>query len=449
MLNSNAQHHLDGDVEATDIVIIGGGMVGLSLALMLAQQNLAVNITVFDEHPFKSTGAGHAQPSFDRRATAISAGSARLLSQLGLWSELVSQAQSIDTVKVSDQSRLGFTAYNGHDNGHQPLGFVIENHELGQCLKAAVDDHPAIQIYASAEVLNVQPRIEGAGINVRVDGGVRHYQAPLLILADGAASPLARQLGIGFNEHQYKQHALITSVAHSEPHRGCAFEHFTEAGPVAFLPLPDAEGKHRSAVVWTHANEHIEAIKQCSELEFLSRLQAVMGYRLGRLSHCGKRDSYSLNLVFAKEQYRRGMVLMGNAAHFLHPVAGQGFNLAMRDCAELAVQLKRGQQGGRTLGDIDDLSAYIERRETDQWLTTELSHHFIDWFTSTSPLKRVLRTTGLSILNKTPTLKSFFFQQMMGQGVQGVNLHSEPSHKNTMKVWPSVDEAVVNKGHSL
>lgn len=420
MSNKIDQAKLDADV-----VIVGGGMVGCSLALMMAQKKLAERILLCDAYSF-DVSEQQKQASFDGRSTAISAGSALLFEQLDLWQEMMPHAQKIHEVRVSDRHKFGNSRYGAWQNNDRALGWVIENKHLGQCLKTAVENEQCISVLAPATVKNIIFKQGGVELDIaqsdKTDGRTDKKYVALAVLADGANSPQAKKLGIRFTQKDYKQHAVVTNVAHSIAHNGVAYEHFTEQGPLAFLPLPALDGQHRSAVVWTHKDSHIDEIKNLSDAAFIEQLQSVFAHRLGQITRVGARASYSLNLLLAEEQVRRRLVLVGNAAHFLHPVAGQGFNLAMRDCAVLVNALAPSLEDGRHFADFQALKSYAEARETDQWLTTELSHQFISMFGSSHPVKRFARTSGLTMMNKFPELKSLFFQQMMGLGLNGVSL---------------------------
>ncbi len=416
-----------------EVAIVGGGMVGLSLALMLAKSGLCSDVLVCDQQPASITSVGQEQASFDTRSTAISAGSARIFEELGLWSAIKTEAQGIQSVCVSDKGRYGSSCFSADENKGRPLGYVVENSWLGAKLKQAVDREPKIRLIAPTSVKAIHPKQGGmefdlvyesaAETDISAEGKpIRRVNTSLLVLADGANSALAKSLGIVSSSHDYKQHALVVNVAHTEPHNGVAFEHFTESGPLAFLPLLPFDGKHRSAVVWTHGDQQIDHMLQCDDEMFKQKLETQFSHRLGSISQVGARAAYKLSLVSAEEQVRKNLVLAGNAAHFLHPVAGQGFNLALRDCAVFVNCLKEGAKAGGNVGDLKTLQAYSRERALDQWLTTELSHNFISLFASDNKIKRSVRTGGLTLLNQIPPAKSFFFKQMMGLGLNEVSL---------------------------
>lgn len=411
---------------SVDLAIVGAGMVGLSFALMLCKKNIAQNILIFDERSLTSNGRNHLQASFDGRSTAISAGTSEVLNQLGIWTEIEKQAEPIKRVKVSDKNKFGFSEFSAQEAGLNALGYVVENSVLGTVLKKHIDNEARIRVCAPSRVEKLSLKQGGASLKVVTPNSEKKAEqqvdCSLLVLADGAESRLAKSIGIGAKRHDYGQHALIMNVSHTVAHDGAAFEHFSESGPLAFLPLPAIRGMNRSAVVWTHEADQTETLLNCEKQQLIEKLQSQFSERLGEITEIGKREVYPLSLIEADEQFRQHVVLVGNAAHFLHPVAGQGFNLALRDCVALVNSLFDAKKSGRALGNLVDLEHYIEQRQLDQWMTTELSHSFISLFASANPAKQIVRTAALSFLNKVPETKSLFFSQMMGKGMNGVRL---------------------------
>jgi 2-octaprenyl-6-methoxyphenol hydroxylase len=241
------------------------------------------------------------------------------------------------------------------------------------------------------------------------------------VIADGAYSPLAGSLGIAYRQNDYRHHAIIANVNSAKPHNGRAFERFTDQGPMALLPLKASGGQSRSALVWTMPDALAANISGLDDEAFLEQLQQRFGYRLGAFTRLGERHSYPLQLVEALEQVRTGVVVMGNAAHFLHPVAGQGFNLALRDVAHLVDVLQRARAAGCRLGDLSVLQSYQQAQAWDQRATTLFSDRVSDLFTWSQPLVGVARDVGLSALDVVLPAKSWFLRQAAGLGGSAVS----------------------------
>lgn len=391
-----------------DAVIVGGGMVGLALAQLLLRQNIVQSLALVERFPIEHNSLS--APSFDERSTALSPSSIHILQQLGLWAELETRATPILAVHITDRGHIGAASHSAKENGAEALGYVTPNKALGQQLLKGLIDDKRLTLLAPAELEALSFNASGAELTLSDN---RSLQSSLVILAEGADSNIARSLGIEFESKDFRQSAVIANLAHSQSHEGRAFERFTADGPLALLPLDGAKGR-RSALVLTRPSDQTESYLAMSDAELFEYLHTQFGYSLGRFTRVGERFSYPLKQWLAQEQVRRSLVLMGNTAHFLHPVAGQGFNLALRDCAELAAHLAQAKIEQKALGSLEVLLAYLEARRPDQAITTQLSNTFIDLFASSNPLKQVARGAGLTALNLPSPIKSLFFAQMMG-----------------------------------
>lgn len=401
-----------------DIVIAGGGMVGVSLALQLAHSlPKSVSICLVEGFPFPSPVAGSApsyHPSFDARSTALSYSSRRVYEEMGVWGALKEWLCPIESIHVSSRGHFGSTLMRSTDYDWDALGYVVENSWLGNALIQALYRQGRVEVISPARVIDVQA--QQASTRLCLEGAKQaEIHAQLLLVADGAGSGLRQQLGVATHEKPYRQHALVANIASGEAHSGCAFERFTDEGPLALLPLlPVAGAPHRSALVWTLSALEAGHLLQCSEEEFLATLQRRFGYRLGRLLQVGERHSYPLSLVRSGEQVRQGVVVMGNAAHALHPVAGQGYNLALRDVAELARVLSEGISQGLPLGDLGNLQRYEQRQQQDQERTIQFSDRVPALFMHSDPIVGLARDLALSGLDLLPSFKRDFVRYAAG-----------------------------------
>ena len=401
-----------------DIVIAGGGMVGISLALQLGRlMPEEISICLVEGFPFpqvSADGRPEYHPSFDARSTALSYSSRVIYEQMQVWEDLQQWLSPIDSIHVSSRGRFGSTLMEAKDYQWPALGYVVENAWLGNALIQALYRQGRVEIRSPAKVLGAVPRGEGLCLRLEEETE-QEIEASLLLVADGAGSGLRDALGVAVEEKPYRQHALIANVATAQPHGGCAYERFTDEGPLALLPLlPGPGGENRSALVWTLPPELAGKMQDCADREFLDRLQQRFGYRLGRLLQVGERHSYPLSLVQSTEQVRQGVVVMGNAAHALHPVAGQGYNLALRDVAELAAVLSQGISAGTHPGNLAMLQRYHSRQLPDQERTIGFSDRVPSLFMESDPVLGLARDMALSGLDILPPLKREFVRYAAG-----------------------------------
>ncbi len=398
----------------TDIAIVGGGMVGATLALLLAAQRRQWRISLIEAAAFAAPDQPHYQPSFDARATALAAGSVELLAELQLWPALARHAGPIRQVHVSDRGHPGGSLIDAAEYGLDALGYVVPNSWLGSVLLQRLRQQPNIRCIAPAKVDALSVTAAGAELTVSSADKREILQAQVAVIADGAHSPLRAAIGIDAEVSDYRQSAIIANVATEQAHRGIAYERFTARGPLALLPLGQGGDGHCSALVWTHATARAEAVAALDDDEFLRQLQAAFGFRLGRFTRVGRRQAYPLQLIVAGEQVRSAVAVMGNAAHFLHPVAGQGFNLALRDCAALAETLALAARRGQRLGELAVLQQYQRLQALDQQLTVGFSDTVTRLFSNASLPAVLLRNLGFLALDALPLAKTWFGRQTMG-----------------------------------
>jgi len=387
------------------LAIIGGGLVGASLALALQDGARARGWRIHLIEPFEP---GHEyQPSYDARSTALSYGTRLIYQRLGLWEHIAERAEPILRIHVSERGSFGAARLDCTREGVEALGYVVENAWIGHCLWQALDDQVVIR-HCPAEVERLEPGATGYRLSF-TDG--QQVECDLTVLADGGRSGLREQLGIQVSRRPYGQTALIANITPGKPHGGLAFERFTEDGPMALLPLQD----DRCALVWTRSQVDAARLAQAHEAVFLGELQEAFGYRLGALQQVGARHLYPLTLIEAEEQVRSGLVVLGNAAHSLHPIAGQGYNLSLRDVEALSVALLRSDAA---LGDLAVLQEYARRQRFDQRVTVGFSDQVTRLFGDSGRLVAAGRNLGLLGLDLMPAAKRWFARQAMGLGTR-------------------------------
>ncbi|ENY72809.1 2-octaprenyl-6-methoxyphenyl hydroxylase [Aeromonas diversa] len=387
-----------------DVAIVGGGMSGACLALALSRLPLRVALL---EAALPDV-AQH--PAFDARAIALSAGSVDALSRHGIWPLLAPQAEPITRIHVSDAGHLGQVRLAASDYRLPALGQVIELTAAGRALQQALAMARNVEFYCPVTPMTLQPDVSGVTLTLS-DG--RALSTRLLVAADGGHSFVREALKIPVTRHDFEQSALIATVKTAEHPQGRAFERFTKGGPLALLPLPGG----LSSLVWSVPRHEAPELAALPDAAFLARLQQAFGWRLGRFEQTGPRHLYPLVMTQAPWPIGQRTVLLGNAAHLLHPIAGQGFNLGMRDIDQLVLTLEEGLSRGEQPGDHEMLRRYWERRRQDQqdtiWLTSALAELFSNDY---APLV-VGRNLGLSLMGHLPLLQRPLVAQTLGFGV--------------------------------
>lgn len=391
-----------------DIAIIGGGLVGASLGCALAPliKRLGLRVAVIEAAPLHQRVEAPWQPSFDARASAIAQGSAIHFARMGVWTDMREQATPIRQIHVSEQGRFGATRLRHEDLGVDALGYVIPNAWMGRVLHHGLQALP-LNWHCPAAVEEITPA--AGGYRLRLSTG-EHLQAGLTVLADGGRSGLKERLGIDSREKPYDQVAVIASVETSEPHHGTAWERFSREGPIALLPL---QGQAME-LVWTHEAGHETHRLSQSDGDLLDELQEAFGDRAGRFRRVGKRHAYPLSLVTARETVRPGLAVLGNAAHSLHPVAGQGFNLALRGVMDLVAALDAGLAQGEGVGSLAVLNDFDARRSADRHNVIRFSDGLIRLFGIDSPLLSHARAAGLVGLNLVGPMRRTLARRAMG-----------------------------------
>ncbi|MFW1085696.1 2-octaprenyl-6-methoxyphenyl hydroxylase [Vibrio parahaemolyticus] len=384
-----------------DVVIAGGAMAGATLALAIEHLSQgALRVAVVE--PFKAQSDQH--PGFDSRSIALSYGTVNLLRHLELWSAIEPFTTPIEHIHVSDRSHAGMTDITKHDVGVEALGYVVELADVGRVYQELLTHSTAIDLYCPDSAKHITRTQDNVTIEL-ASGEL--LNAKLLVAADGAVSQCCQQIGLELSEHDFDQVAVIANIVTQEPHQGRAFERFTENGPVALLPMSD----NRMSLVWCLRPDEAQIVMELSESEFLERLQQDFGWRLGAMQKVGLRASYPLLLRHRKQNISHRFAIVGNAAQTLHPIAGQGFNLGIRDVVTLAEELvKQGEDVGRYQG----LIRFSQRREADRnetiWLTSSLVHVFSNDLLA----MRIGRNTALAAMDNLSIFKQPLLRHTLG-----------------------------------
>jgi 2-octaprenyl-6-methoxyphenol hydroxylase len=390
-----------------DVAIVGGGMVGATLGVALAPLNLRVAIIEAIPHD------AAAQPSFDERTTALSNGSRRILETLGVWPALNAAATPIRKIHVSDQGRFGFARIDAAEQGLPAMGYVVANRDLGSALWSRLSASPGIEVYCPAEVSHVGANERSVTVEIAQRGAKTRIDAKLIVAADGAQSAVRSAAGVDAQVRDYEQTAVITTVLPQRFHDNVAYERFTPSGPLALLPLDGG----RCTLVLTLTREAAQSAMSWSDEEFLAEVQRRFGFRLGRFLQVGRRVPYPLFLTRATRTSAARCVIIGNAAQGLHPVAGMGFNLGLRDVASLAELIaERAGQVDADPGDPKLLAQYDAWRAADRGGVIAFTDGLIRMFSS--PLGSIgrLRNFGLLAFDLLPPAKAALSRLSTGGG---------------------------------
>lgn len=398
--------------------ILGGGLVGASLALALQPlaKQLGCKIALIEKHPPQNFDLSDKQPSFDGRSTALSWSSRLLFEQLGLWRAISQQATPIEHIETSDKGYLGRVFMHAQEQQTEALGYVVPNAWLGKCLWQALGEASQVEILAPASIEQIQFQQEKVQLTGEATGKPLALTSQLLALVDGGSSNLKQQLGIANSTHDYQQTVVFSKLELSQPHNNWAYERFTSKGALALLPLNTRE----MAVVWTQTPEAAAKTLAASKQENLFELQQLFGNQAGQFIGLGELHTYPLRKIRAKEQVRSNLVLLGNTAHYLHPVAGQGFNLALKGVVSLAAALEEAHRQAAAKneafnpGKLAPLLAWHTRQQPVQNQVINFSHGLIQLFGNNSPFVGHLRGAGLIGLNTLKPLKRWLTNKAMG-----------------------------------
>jgi 2-octaprenyl-6-methoxyphenol hydroxylase len=389
-----------------DLAIVGGGLVGASLALALAP--LGLRIALVEAVP---PASDEQQPSFDERTTALANGTVRAFRTLGVWAGMEREAAPIRRIHVSDRGRFGTARIDAAEQGLEALGYVVPNRVIGAALWEHLAQSGGVDILAPARVSSTTGDADSRRVMFELHGEAREVQARLVVAADGARSAVREQAGIAANHIEYEQTAITATLTTQRFHDFVAYERFTDEGPIAVLPLQDG----RCGMVWTRLPAEAARLLVLPDAEFLAEFQAAFGFRLGRFLRVGERRSYDLVLSQAEGHTAPRLAIIGNAAQGLHPIAGQGFNLGLRDAMCLAeVIADRRVAGALDAGDATVLEDYAAWRAADRRRIVAFTDGLVRLFSSPLGVLRGLRSVGLLAFDVLPPAKSAMARLSVG-----------------------------------
>ena len=387
-----------------DVVIVGGGMVGATMACAIAK--LPLRIAIIEAFPFRADN----QPSYDARSIALAYGSKRIFDTLGLWPKLSTDASPIKKIHVSSQGEFGVTRLDCNDEGLEALGYVIENRLIGNALLEHINQHANIELICPATLASLSIEQNQANITININNKPQTLSSKLLIAADGGNSKTRELLGIETVNKEYGQTAIISNVTPGKPHQNIAYERFTAEGPIAVLPMTE----NRCSLVYTVRDDKVAETLALDDQRFLSQLETRFGFRAGGFSKTSERFAYPLSLMKIKEHYKHRAVIIGNAAHTLHPIAGQGFNLGIRDVSTLAEVIANSVNDNREIGSIETLKTYQQQREHDQKNVALITDSLATIFSNKLFPLTAARSKGLILTDLLPPVKHNIAKHAMG-----------------------------------
>ena len=396
--------------QIVEAVVVGAGIAGMTLAHALA--SAGIEVAVIDQADPKTLRTA----SYDGRTTAIAAGSASVLRGIGLWDDIGAHACPIETIRVSDSDSLMFLHFDHREVGDEPFGHIIENRLIRQELFARAESRRNLLFLAPAKINDIK---RGAhGVLVKLDGG-ESLRARVVFACDGRHSEIRHAAGIPVTEWRYDQSSFVCAIAHERSHQNIAHERFLPGGPFALLPMRDLPEpvrglRHQSSVVWSESNNLVPAIRDLDNAGFTQGLERCVGGFLGEIALASPRWLHPLGLSHAFRYTVQRLALVGDAAHAIHPIAGQGLNMGIRDAAVLAQLVVDGRRLGRDIGDPDILSDYECWRRVDNMTLTVTTDGLMRLFSNDIAPARAVRDLGLAAVNATSPLRKFFMRHAMG-----------------------------------
>lgn len=418
MAGSRTSSDTNPDQTDYDTIIAGGGLVGASLARALggfrdeSNGNNKFKIAVIESFAFNT----EQQPSFDSRTVALSYSSKEIFNSLGLWSGIEELgACPIKTIHISDQGHIGLSHLCANEQDTDALGYVVENRVIGRVLYNKLAELDNVSLFCPASLQAFKSSGRAMAVKITQGRQQQTLYTDLLVAADGGESVVRKQAAVAAYKWGYDQTAITTNVACDQPHHHVAYERFTDTGPLALLPLTDTmDTPNRYSLVWTVNADQVDAMLAQNDTHFLASLQQRFGDRAGRFIKVGQRHAYPLSLLRAKESVQAHLAIIGNAAHLVHPVGGQGFNLGLRDVAALAQVVVDARRQGKDIGSLNVLNNYARWRRRDLLQTTLATDSLVRLFSTTFPPIQLVRNISLLAMDTLPGLKKKIARQAMG-----------------------------------
>jgi len=387
-------------MEQFDIVIVGGGLVGASLAACL--RHLPLKIAIIEAKPQTIPAEN------DNRVIALNYVSRRIFEGMNIWQSIAPHAEPIKHIHVSNRGHFGIARLPHHLLNLPALGYVVRAKHIGQGLHSGLSSSNVI---APAQVTQITTEDDGVTVEYQQQNQTHSLSTHLLIAADGANSQICQQLNIPIHHQDYAQTAIVTNLGVDKPHQNIAYERFTDTGPIALLPIAEKQ----YSLVWTVEHDTVDSIRQLDDSAFLNNIQQQFGWRAGRFIATEPRFTFPLSLSYAEHLTTQRTVIMGNAAHTLHPVAGQGFNLGLRDVASLAEAINKAwEHGQHDVGSDGLLQIYVSYQIDDQKSVTWLTDGLVQVFSNNSTPLAAARNLGLLAVDALPPVKKYIMRQMTG-----------------------------------
>lgn len=387
----------------TDVIIIGGGLVGLTMACCLGSNGIKVAIIEASDPKTQN------HDRFDGRCSAIAPSSVEIFKSIKIWNKLEKHAGAIKEIYVTDNNSPVFLHFGKQETGGGAMGYMVENRFTRRALFEKLNSLKNVKLFAPNKYKKIEYGEKFVSVTLE---NKEKIEAKLLIAADGRNSKIREQAGIKIQSHDYKQNGIVCVIKHEKPHNGVAQERFLPAGPFAILPMKD---KYHSSLVWTEKSTIASKFMEMNDEDFTAEVEKRFGKYLGKLQLASQRWSYPLVLTFARKYTGKRMCLLGDSAHAIHPVAGQGLNLSWRDVKVLSEMIIETKNLGLDIGGQTVLSSYQALRRKDNIIMIAATDGLVKLFSNDSKVIGLIRDTGLALVNKVPALKRRFVSHAMGK----------------------------------